>query len=266
MAVKRRLERLLPGAPALALPPPGFLPYQEARRPEPCRHGSRVSCEPAAEWRSGPPALFRGVTFRGGGRVFATPYDANGKSILNGFWSVQSKGSMISQRLPRRKRGEGASQDWRVFFSKAGLTRAVREDRWFFAEAPNAFVGVCVVDGDAAFSEEAPRFGQWLVCENKDTPVILEAGRKSDFESFEAFSKRTLAQSVSMENSVLTYRSLGGDTLTFSVDRSRLPEINGKPVELAPDKVYDSPFVQSDWDSGVVTIQFGDEKRILDFN
>ena len=43
-------------------------------------------------------------------------------------------------------------------------------------------------------------------------------------------------------------------------------EINGKPVELAPVKVYDSPFVQSEWDSGVVTIQFGDEKRVLDFN
>ena len=60
--------------------------------------------------------------------------------------------------------------------------------------------------------------------------------------------------------------NLGGDTLTFHADRSRLPEINGKPVELAPDKVYDSPFVQSEWDSGVVTIQFGDENRVLDFN
>ena len=96
--------------------------------------------------------------------------------------------------------------------------------------------------------------------------MILEAGRKSDFGSFEAFRKRVLAQFVSMEDSVLTYRSLGGDTLTFHADRSRLPEINGKPVELAPVKVYDSPFVQSEWDSGVVTIQFGDEKRVLDFN
>jgi len=212
-----------------------------------------------------------GVTFSDEGRVFAMPYNLKGKSILNGFWSVQSKGSMIAQQLPRRKTGEpitgeGASHDWRVFFSKAGLTRPVQEDRWFFAEAQNAFVGVCVVDGVAAFSEETPRFGQWLVCENKDTPVILEAGRKSDFGGFEAFRKRVLAQSVSMEDSLLTYRSLGGDTLTFYADRSRLPEINRKPVELAPDKAYDSPFVQSDWDSGVVTIQFGDEKRVLDFN
>ena len=153
-----------------------------------------------------------------------------------------------------------------MFFSKAGLTRPVQEERWVFAEAANAFVGICVVDGVAAFSEETPRFGQWLVCKNKDTPVIIEAGRKADFESFEAFRKRALAQSVSMENSVLTYRSLGGDTLTFYADRSRLPEINGKPVELAPDKVYDSPFVQSEWDSGVVTLQVGDERRILDFN
>jgi len=59
---------------------------------------------------------------------------------------------------------------------------------------------------------------------------------------------------------------LGGDQLTFYADQSRLPKINGTVVDLAPQKVYDSPFVQSDWESGVVTIQCGDEQRILDFN
>jgi hypothetical protein len=31
-------------------------------------------------------------------------------------------------------------------------------------------------------------------------------------------------------------------------------------------RVYDSPFVQSDWKSGVVTIQKGIRKLVLNFN
>jgi hypothetical protein len=42
--------------------------------------------------------------------------------------------------------------------------------------------------------------------------------------------------------------------------------VNGQRVNYAPGKVYDSPFVQSDWDSGVVTIQKGARKLILNFN
>ena len=103
-----------------------------------------------------------------------------------------------------------------MFFSKAGLTRTVREGRWFFAEAPNAFVAVCVVDGDAAFSEEASTInGQWLVCENKDTPVILEA-RKVANRTLKALKRSASGRSRNPSAWKIPcsyYRSLGGDTL-----------------------------------------------------
>ena len=98
------------------------------------------------------------------------------------------------------------------------------------------------------------------------SPVIIEAGRRSDYESFAAFQAAAMAQSLSFKESVLTYQTLGGDRLTFYTGQSRLPQINGAVVDLAPEKVYDSPFLQSKWDSGEVTIQCGEEKRILDFN
>jgi hypothetical protein len=41
----------------------------------------------------------------------------------------------------------------------------------------------------------------------------------------------------------------------FNADCSRSPEIDGKPVDYAPAKAFDSPFLQSDWNSGVVHIQ-----------
>jgi hypothetical protein len=215
-----------------------------------------------------------GVIFAGDpdARVYPAPYNSKGKSILNGFWSVQAKGTLISQMLKeirgedRLIAGEGRAEDWRVFFSSAGLSQPVQEGKWSFAEAKSAFVGVCAVDGSAKFSEKPPKFGRWLVCENKYTPVIIEVGRKSEYESFEVFRKKALAQSVVMGKSTLSYTSLGGDQLTFYTDQSRLPEINGTPVNLAPQKVFNSPFVQSDWNSGVVTIRYGENQRVLDFN
>lgn len=201
-----------------------------------------------------------GVIFAGDpdARVFAAPYHPKGASILNGFWSVQSKGTMVSQQLAPRSEG------WRVFFSIAGLSEPVQNRSWTFAESKDAYVGVRVLEGDTSF--EQSKFGRWLVCEDTMTPIIIEAGRKSDYESFSAFQAAAMAQPLAFENSILTYQTLGGDKLTFYADRSRLPEINGAAVDLAPQKVYDSPFVQSNWDSGIVTIQCGDEKHILNFN
>ena len=41
--------------------------------------------------------------------------------------------------------------------------------------------------------------------------------------------------------------------------------INGKPVDYAPKKVFESPFLNAEWNSGVVTISKGMRKKILDF-
>jgi len=207
-----------------------------------------------------------GVIFAGApeARVYPAPYNAKGASIHNGFWSVQSKGTMISQQLSRQFSGKGTAREWRVFLATAGLSEPIRNGAWFFAEAEGAYVGVRVLEGDASF--EQSRFGRWLVCEDAMSPVIIEAGRRSDYESFAAFQAAAMAQSLSFKESVLTYQTLGGDRLTFYTGQSRLPQINGAVVDLAPEKVYDSPFLQSKWDSGEVTIQCGEEKRILDFN
>ncbi len=201
-----------------------------------------------------------GVIFAGDpdARVYPAPYNAEGKSILNGFWSVQSKGTMISQQLAPGTAG------WRVFFSTAGLSEPIRRASWVFAEAKDAYVGVRVLEGDTSF--EQSRFGRWLVCDNVMSPVVIEVGRKSDHGDFSAFQAAAIAQALTFENSVLTCQTLGGDTLTFFADQARLPQTNGTAVDLAPERVYDSPFVQSEWDSGVVTIQCGKERRILDFN
>jgi hypothetical protein len=232
-----------------------------------------LEARPTADWSAiSSQNRWDGVIFAGDrdARIYPAPYNAKGASILNGLWSVQSKGAMVSQQIPSQKRtnlvpGEGATESWRVFFSSAGLSQPRRDGRWIFVEAPQAYAGVCVVEGGAEFLPPE-RFGSWLKCDDANTPVIIEVARKTDFKSFDAFCKKLSEQELAFKNSVLSYRSLAGDLLTFPADRSRLPEINDTPVDLAPAKVLDSPFVQSQWDSGVAHIQFGELRSILDFN
>ena len=96
--------------------------------------------------------------------------------------------------------------------------------------------------------------------------MIIEVARKADVKSYGAFQKALLAAPLRVEKKVLTYRGLGGDKFTFYADHSQPPKVNGKTVDYAPAKVFDSPFIQSAWNSGIVTIKKGKRKLVIDTN
>jgi len=155
-------------------------------------------------------------------------------------------------------------QEWRVFFSEAGLSTPIQKGSWIFAEAKNAYVAVHVVKGATSFEHD--KFGRWLICKDQMSPIIIEAARKSDYADYGTFQKTAMAQPLSLEKSILTYKTVAGDELTFYTDQSRLPKTNGITVDLAPHLVFDSPFVRSKWNSGIVTIKHGQTQKTLNFN
>ena len=89
---------------------------------------------------------------------------------------------------------------------------------------------------------------------------------KSHYDSFTAFRVKILGNPFSFSDQILSYSSVYGDTFVFYADYTKPPEIDGHPMNYAPDKVYDSPFIQSEWNSGVVTIQKGARRLTLNFN
>lgn len=208
---------------------------------------------------------WQGVIFRGhpNARIVPQCRGVSRNRVYNAHWSVQSKGTLISQKLKNVKGGA----EWRVWVSNAGLTNRVERDEWVFVEARGAYAAVRPVEQGYDWQpEEKIRFGEWLTCRDEYTPVILEVADKRRFADYPAFQNAVLANPLSFERQVLRYRSLYGDALTFYADYSHLPEINGTPVSYRPGMAFDSPFVQSEWDSGVVTIRKGDRKVVLDFN
>lgn len=225
---------------------------------------------------------WHGVIFRGATDARIYPFCETKKSSYNQHWAVQRKGTLISQKLKTSVHADGL----RVWFAKEGLSVPVKEGDWYFAESDGAWAAVRVVSGDTAFlshkpasakkkaagesvdgeEDTSPKEGVVLKCNDEFSPVIIEVARKTDLPGPGAFRKAILALPLKFDGTTLEYTGLSGDRFIFDAGQGRPPGINGRPVNYAPARVYDSPFVQSDWDSGVVTIQKGRRKLALDFN
>jgi len=246
-----------------------------------------LEARPNTDWATiSSQGRWHGVIFRGATDARIYPFCETKKTTYNQHWAVQRKGTLISQKLKDSKGAAG----FRVWFSKDGLSVPVKEGDWYFAEADGAWAAVRVVLGKSLLLGDSPetirtpgpparketdedgdedspsKGGIVLKCEDDFSPVIIEVARKADFPSRADFQKAVLALPLTLENGVLSHTALGGDRFTFFTDQSRPPEISGQPVNYAPARVYDSPFVQSDWNSGRVSLRKGTRTLALDFN
>ena len=220
---------------------------------------------PAEDWTAiSSQNRWMGVIFRGetDARIYPAGISRTGDSVYNAFWAAQARGALVAQKL----RTSRSADAWRVYFSKAGLTTPQRDGRWLFTEAPGAYAAVHVAAGDFAFLPEATdRFGRWLQCQDERSSIIIEVAPRSQFASQAEFQRAILTRPIALDANLFTYTSLQGDRLALPLDQRQAPLVNGQTVDLAPARGYDSPFVQSNWDSGAVTIQKGTRTLSLDF-
>lgn len=235
-----------------------------------------TEARPVGDWvRISSQSRWQGVIFEGDGdpRIVPVPRPANNRVAYNQFWSVQSKGSLITQKL---ETSEGAAE-MMIWMSKKGLGSPVAEDDVVFVEAPGAYAAIRVARGGFELEERVIKGtkevgtpfstppGHIMTPEDEYAPVILEIMSKTDAKSFDEFKAKVKAGRPQFDGAVLRYRTIHGDELTLDTSFKRTPTINGKPVNYAPDKVFESPFLNSDYNSGIVTISKGDRRKVLEF-
>jgi hypothetical protein len=216
------------------------------------------------------------------GVIFAGEHDArivpivrpeDNRVALNAFWSVQRKGTLITQKLRYNQGGA----EMIVWMSKEGLSTPVEENGVVFVEAGGAYAAIRVAkdgfkwrndalggSGPDKITHTTPP-GRMMFLNNEYAPVILEVMAKSDVKSFDAFKAKVKACELSFDGPVLNYRTIYSDRLTFDTSAREVPSINGQPVNYAPKKVFESPFLNAEWNSGIVTITKGKRKKVLDF-
>jgi len=154
-----------------------------------------------------------------------------------------------------------------VFSRKDGgvpVDPAVEEGGWVFVKAADAYFALRPSKGKITVKEDH-RF-DWP---GKATPIVIHAGGESDDGSFEQFKRKVLVNSLTYKDGVLTYTDATWGKMQFNADPNKPNDqwrrLNGKPVPL-PDKLFDSPYLTSDYNTGVITAQFNGRKLEFDFN
>lgn len=211
----------------------------------------------------------QGVIFAGEhhARIIPIPRPKDNRTAMNQFWAIQSKGSLITQKLKYHK---GAAE-MIVYISQKGLSAPVEESGVVFVEAQGAYAAVRVVNGGFKWMKGEFKTDRHIpdhmtmILNDEYAPVILEVMAKNDVKSFEDFKAKIQASKLNIKGNILEYTTIYGDLLTLDTSTKKIPTINGKPINYAPKKAFDSPFLNSDYNSGVITISKGDRKKVLDF-
>jgi hypothetical protein len=196
------------------------------------------------------------------------PADSKDWHAFNPFFSVQDRNLLITQKwVPVPPNPRSALPAYlRVYFSPT-LDEVQEEGGWIFVKAGGGFAAVKVVAGSYQWTPPWKR-GDRTARDNKafitlnaeNAPVILLANQAADYHNdFQAFKAAVQAQTVRCEDGVVRFA-----TVTF-YGPSRLGQVDGQTVNLAPARGYDSPFIRSDWNSGLIYIRKGDDTKILDF-
>jgi len=231
----------------------------------------QYKARPLADWTAiSSQGRHQGVIFSGAAeaaRIIPCVLPTDQSYARNAFWSVQSKGSMITQMLTTNL---DAQQMW-AWISKAGLTDPVAENGILFVEtdeANGAYAAIRPV-GTAYTLIENYNFtaftapAHWIVQLNdKFKPMILEVMAKDQVADFAAFKALVKANTPTLTNGLLTHRTIYGDVLTLDTSYIQTPTVNGANVNFSPAKSYDSPFLHGDYNGSNFTIEKGTRKEI----
>lgn len=187
---------------------------------------------------------------------------------FNPFFSVQDRNILITQKwapVPPNPASANPAH-LRVYFSPT-LDDVQEDGGWIFVKDGGAFAALKVVAGGYAW---APAWKHadtvtaanraFIMLQTENAPVILIVNQAADYGgSLDAFKAAVKSRPVRYAEGVLRF-----ETVTF-YGSAKPGEINGKPVNLAPARGYDSPFIRSEWGSGLIHIRKGTETVILDF-
>jgi hypothetical protein len=163
--------------------------------------------------------------------------------------------------------------DMRVFFSRGMKERLVDSAGWLFLEEGKAYLAwkaFSTEDGvsSCGFSWDNEYF---LRVRDRQAPMVFVMGRKLHYSNLETFMAGVLASGSKLDsNGRFSYqgRDMEGKQISLSLylEGDRLPEVNGNPVDLHPERIYDSPYMWSRHGSGIIHLKKGEQELVLDFN
>jgi hypothetical protein len=163
----------------------------------------------------------------------------------------------------------------RCYFANSVLDEKIEESGWIFIKEGNAYAAYRPVSGGYEWKNEdwwSDHFdsGIYAVSDGPLIPAILEAAQASDYSSFEAFIDDIKSRYLSYSNDTVTYEASDGKMIEVAFEAlydGNNIKIDGQTqaTELENYKTFESPYVNSDWNSGYIVISKDGRTCILDF-
>ena len=149
-----------------------------------------------------------------------------------------------------------------VYFSST-LDLLEEDGPWIFTKEGDAYAAVHIVDKSYRWFDQTHRnkgpntFLHFITLTNPDSPIIIVASEASEYgNDFERFKSTLKSQSVQYDGTTTRFAGLtflGPKRASVHLDFSKL-------------RTFDSPFVRSDWESGIIYIREAQEGLLLDFS
>ncbi len=187
--------------------------------------------------------------------------------VHDAYWQVQHENLMVAQKTDKARYMERMM----VYFTPE-LERT-ETNGWVFASTGEAWVAVKAVGGHSWGEASHHYQGTTFLIPNDDfAPIVFFAGSAQDgFPSYEAFQNYVLNDIVLQEkpNELLIQRA-GKPDIQFFTDY-RLPVVEdsdaGNPYNkaLRTQYTYDSPYLKTGRNRYEVIAQWGDIRRVYDF-
>jgi len=218
---------------------------------------------------------WQGVVFEGDRSSRIAPHIArtgrNGElvkeqRVMDGFVSLQDRNVLITQRAEGKG---GADVRVGVFLSNA-FDVVEEEDGWIFVREAKSFGALRVVaPGTNAYRWMTPAeknrneddTKNAVILQDPNSPIIIVASEADDYgNDFAKFKAALKKQKIEYDRRVLRFADLA------FYGSEKIGTRSNVAVDLSPSRLYDSPFIRSEWLSGKIFMKFGNEAASFDFS
>lgn len=186
-----------------------------------------------------------------------------------------------------------ADKEFGIYFGD-NHDRLIEKEGWIFVEHGDAFLAVKVVEGEYSqgwtILEDDASSGlnskiemdsytwsqdkKMIYLKDNYAGMIFEASRRINHKTLENFMNDILDNTLILDKTVvpgfhiLRYTGCGekAKEIYFNLANNEISMINGERINYAPKILFDSPYLKSEYKSGVIKIIKGDKELILDFN
>lgn len=147
-----------------------------------------------------------------------------------------------------------------IMYASSAFT-FTEHDGWMVAQEPKtgAYIAVYGVGGTPSQTTSTIKnivngLGVLYSFDDAYKAAVVQCAPADAYASVDDFASALPHVFFNTKTRLVTYRSLDGDVLTYNLYRSAAPTVNGKAVDFESGYLYRSPYLNSIYGSGVVTV------------